>query len=125
MLNVATCHCGAVVIRLAAEPKEIFECNCSICRRLGALWAYYPCDDVVFEAGADATNVYVWNKKILGFHRCAVCGCTTHWAATDPTFRERMGVNARLIDGLDRTRVRLGHVDHGGLGTFWTRDPNG
>lgn len=122
MLNQASCHCGTVSIRLSSKPSEIFECNCSICRRLGVLWAYYHCDDVVFEKGERATRVYAWSKKTLEFHRCSVCGCTTHWIAADPTFRERMGINARLIDGLNRQNTTLGFKDHGELGWFWSRE---
>jgi len=119
-LNTASCHCGAVVIRVSRKPQEIFECNCSICRRLGVLWAYYPCDEVTFEKGEGSTNVYVCNRRWLEFHSCSNCSCTTHWIAADRSFRERMGVNARLIDGLDRTNTELGHVDHGQIGWFWT-----
>lgn len=121
MLNEAACHCGAVLIHLSEKPAEIFECSCSICRRLGVLWAYYHCDDVTFERGEGTTRSYVWNRKILEFHSCARCGCPTHWIATDRGFRERMGVNARLIDGLNRDNVKLGYVDHGDTGWFWTR----
>ena len=119
---VAACHCGMVIMRLAAKPAEIYECSCSICRRLGVLWAYYPCNDVVFEKGADATNIYVWNTRILEFHRCSVCGCTTHWVATDRTYRDRMGVNARLIEGLNHANTALMHIDRGETGLFWTRE---
>ena len=122
MLNTAACHCGAVIMQLSKKPSEIFECNCSICRRLGVLWAYYPCDEVLFKKGTGATNIYVWNKKLLEFHSCSECGCTTHWVATDPNFREKMGVNARLIDGLNRTNTALEYVDHGEIGWFWTHE---
>ncbi|XOV87987.1 MAG: GFA family protein [Pseudomonadota bacterium] len=123
-LNRATCHCGTVVMVLAHKPTEVFECNCSICRRLGVLWAYYPCDHVLFEKGSGKTKVYLWNHKIIEFHSCATCGCTTHWIAVDKNFRERMGINARLIDGLDRNNTALGHVDHGEIGSFWTTAPD-
>lgn len=31
-----------------------------------------------------------------------------------------MGVNARLIDGLNHQNTQLGHVDHGDIGWFWS-----
>ena len=123
MLDLATCHCGTVSIRLSEKPATVFECNCSICRRLGVLWAYYHCDDAVFESGEGTTRAYAWNHRILALHSCATCGCTTHWIATDPAFRERMGVNARLIDGLSRENTAVDFVDHGELGWFWCREP--
>ncbi len=118
----ADCHCGSVVMRLARKPAEVFECNCTICRRLGVLWAYYHCDDVAFEKGEGSTDIYVWNKRILEFHSCSSCGCTTHWIAVDKDFREKMGVNARLIDGLSRANTTLKYVNDGDIDWFWTRD---
>jgi len=38
------CHCGRVRFALPALPAEVTRCNCSICAKLGALWAYYPPD---------------------------------------------------------------------------------
>ena len=35
-----SCHCGAVHWRFEGIPKSATTCNCSICRRYGALWAY-------------------------------------------------------------------------------------
>ena len=86
------------------------------------LWAYYHCDDVTFDSAQSATSAYIWNRKMLEFHSCNRCGCTTHWIAVDRTFREKMGVNARLIDGLNRTNTTLGYVDDGETNQFWTRD---
>jgi len=39
-----SCHCGAVHIAVAEAPASVKSCNCSICRRLGTLWAYYRPD---------------------------------------------------------------------------------
>ena len=121
-MNTATCHCGTVQIKLPEPPAEVFECSCSICSKLGVLWAYYGRDDVTFERGEGTTDIYVWNKRWLEFHTCATCGCTTHWVPTDPEVRHRMGVNARLIDGLNRSNTSLQHVDHGENNQFWTRE---
>lgn len=79
-------------------------------------------DAETFEKGAGTTYVYVWNKKVLEFHSCSNCGCTTHWVASDSGYREKMGVNARLIDGLNRSNTALKCVDHGHVGWFWTRE---
>jgi hypothetical protein len=111
-------------MQLSERPTEVFECSCSICRKLGALWAYYSRDEVVFEKGAGTTRTYTWNKRWIEFHSCATCGCTTHWVPTDPEVRHRMGVNARLIDGLSRANTQLRHFDGGETDCFWTREPS-
>ncbi len=104
-----TCHCGAVRVRVPAPPERVTSCNCSICRRLGTLWAYYPADQVSVTP-EDGTDVYVWGEGRIAFHRCKVCGCTVRWAATDPS-RNRTGVNARLMDELDWSSTTLVRLD--------------
>ena len=37
----ASCHCGSVSLEIDSPPEEVTECNCSMCRRYGVLWAYY------------------------------------------------------------------------------------
>lgn len=93
----ASCHCGAVRIEVAAAPAEVTQCNCSICRRNGALWAYYNPAEVRVAAEADALSAYLWGDHELALHHCRTCGCTTHWSPVDPDY-PRMGVNARLMD---------------------------
>lgn len=105
----ASCHCGAAVLAAPSPPTEVTECNCSICRRLAARWAYYPLAEVALPAPA-ATQVYVWGDRMLAFHRCKSCGVTTHWQSLDGS-RERMGLNARLFDHLDWMRVRVRPFD--------------
>lgn len=90
----ASCHCGAVQIAVAAPPATVTDCNCSICRRMGVLWAYYTPGEVRI---AGETDIYMWDDRSIRFHRCKVCGNVTHWSAVDPA-RSRMGVNARLFE---------------------------
>ena len=35
-----TCHCGAAEWTLTGDPGPITACNCTLCHRYGALWAY-------------------------------------------------------------------------------------
>ena len=93
----ASCHCGAVRIEVAAAPETVTDCACSICRRRGALWAYYSPRDVRIVADDGATSIYLWGDKELETHTCKICGCTTHWVAVDKSY-DRMGVNARLME---------------------------
>ncbi len=78
-------------------PKWVTQCSCSICRKLGVLWAYYRPEQVHFLPPVGATSVYLWNDRVIAFHSCAVCGCTTHWSPVDKSLN-RMAVNARLME---------------------------
>jgi hypothetical protein len=105
----ASCHCGAVRLSVTAAPVEVTECNCSICRRLGARWAYYSPTDVKLPK-AGTTQPYVWGDRMLAFHRCRSCGVTTHWQSLDGA-KDRMAINARNFDDLEWDRVRIRHFD--------------
>jgi len=89
----ASCHCGAVRLEIDTAPRELTDCACSICWRLGALWAYYSPRQVKISG---ATRIYMWRARVIEFHSCPVCACTTHWLPADKSY-DRMGVNARMM----------------------------
>ena len=109
----ASCHCGAVRLEIDTPPAEVTECNCSICRRYGVLWAYYRPRQVRLDPPDAATDLYMWDDRSIGFHRCRNCGCVTHWAPVDPAV-DRMGVNARLLDPAVTAQWRVRHLDGAG-----------
>jgi hypothetical protein len=101
-----SCHCGAVRIEVPRRPRSLTSCNCSICRRYGALWAYYKASGVKIRGPIDH---YVWGDRTLGFGRCRTCGCVTHWESIKPMDSGKMGVNARNFDpqALEGIPIRL------------------
>jgi hypothetical protein len=109
-MTEASCHCGAVRFEVEDSPSEVTSCNCSICRRTGALWAYYSPRQVRFATSEDATESYVWGDRMLELHRCRICGCITHWAPIDKT-SDRMGVNVRLMDPAILANARVRRID--------------
>lgn len=109
----ASCHCGAVRLEVARPPVSVTDCNCSICRRLGVLWAYYRPDEVRIMAAPGATRAYVWGDRCLEFHHCQSCGCTTHWASLDAAI-DRMGVNARLLAPANLAGAKVRELDGAG-----------
>lgn len=106
----ATCHCGAVRIEIDEAPREVTDCNCSICRRMGTLWAYYRLAQVRISPPDGATDIYMWDDKSIQFHRCKICGNVTHWWPVDPA-RDRMGVNARLMAPSVLAAANVRHFD--------------
>lgn len=108
----ASCHCGAVSIRLARAPEALAECNCSLCFSHGILWAYYSPRDVVIEGETRTYNRADRESPNSHLHFCPTCGCTTHWSATDG-LKERMGevdlmgANMRLFDPAQLSGLKL------------------
>lgn len=93
----ATCRCTAVKVTVPYSPDTLTDCNCSICRRYGVLWAYYKADDVKVDAVPDSTDEYVWGRRVLRFVRCSTCGCLMYWQRIVPVMGSKMGVNARNL----------------------------
>ena len=97
MLNGA-CHCGQVRIDVPAAPERLTLCNCSICRRYGSLWAFYPREDVRLAGHPEHTTGYTWGARSIETFRCTGCGCVTHWEPLTPEAGARFGVNVRNFD---------------------------
>jgi hypothetical protein len=99
----AACLCGAVSITIDARPQFVNDCNCTLCRKSGAAWAYFS-SSAVRRTGR--TVVVTRQDKALPaveVHSCEGCAATTHFELT-PSFRMRnpsadlTGVNMRLFD---------------------------
>ena len=102
-----SCHCGKVRLSVPRAPEWVGECNCSLCRKLGWLVAYYPPEEVRVDG---ETVPYVWGDRMIAIHHCPTCGAGTHWTAEVEGI-DRMGVNARLLDGFDRGAVEVRAID--------------
>jgi len=93
----ANCHCNRIRLDTENSPKTITHCNCSICNRLGALWAYYSADKVSIHNHAE-TGQYRWGDKNLTFHFCQHCSCTTHYTTTKENGSRLVAINTRMAE---------------------------
>jgi hypothetical protein len=105
------CHCGAVSVTIPRPPVEVTNCNCSLCRRVGGLWAYYPCDEVTVQGDPAHTDSYVQGDRTLRTMRCKTCGCVTHWVPLDRAQYPRMGVNMRMFEPAEAGNFRIKLLD--------------
>jgi hypothetical protein len=112
-----SCHCGAVRIEIPGAPDVLTCCNCSVCRRLGTLWAYFPPAAVVLHGHPRSTQAYVHGDRTLRLFRCRTCGCVTHWEAIEPQHAGRVGVNVRNFEPALLQGARLKLLDGA---TTWT-----
>ena len=113
-----TCHCGKCSWRLTGDPGSITACNCTLCRRYGALWAYgYENDTVTVTGPTGSYRRAELEKPELEILFCRSCACVLSWRGLSlhADGRRRMAVNVRLaapeavmdlkidrFDGLDR-----------------------
>ena len=110
-----TCHCGAVRWEFDRIPEAATVCNCTVCRRYGALWAYDYEGEGIRVSGA--TRAYVRGESI-GFHFCPACGCVAYWRALAPKQdgRRSIAVNLRMTEPERVAQVPIDRFD--GLDTF-------
>ena len=99
------CHCGAVTVVLTRPIRKMTQCNCSICRRYGALWAYQQRKAITVTADEIALRSYEWGEETLSFFYCAICGCVTHYhhAQARPDGSDMSAVNMR--NAVDPARI--------------------
>ncbi|WP_282610736.1 GFA family protein [Pelagibius sp. Alg239-R121] len=106
-----SCHCGAVTFELLEQPKWLTDCNCSVCRRIGALWAHADVGKIKVSCADDATIGYITGDKTLIIRSCKTCGSTTHWENLDPPRHKHMAVNCRMADPEDIASLRIRRFD--------------
>ncbi|MCV0382279.1 MAG: GFA family protein [Erythrobacter sp.] len=112
---VASCLCDAVRVETRDTPEFLHECNCTLCRKTGALWAY-PSPDTVSVKGTTARYQRTDKERASAeIHFCPTCGSTTHFTLTEGTIaafgNTMMGVNARLADEAELAGVELRFPD--------------
>ena len=91
--------------------RTLTRCNCSICRRYGALWAYYSARSVSVAAPEGGLERYSWNKRIRDYYRCARCGCVTHYAYRGRQRGTIVAVNAANFEPALISHARIRHLD--------------
>jgi len=110
-----SCLCGQVCVKIPKLPDFINECNCTLCSKSGARWAYFNPSDVSIEG---ATKRYSRGDKedpAAEIQFCANCGSTTHFILTASAISKfgnsQMGVNMRLADEKDLAGIELRYPD--------------
>jgi hypothetical protein len=97
----ASCHCGAVVLELDL-PDGIVDpcrCNCSICRRKGAIVAAVPLSGLRVIQGDDVLTLYQFNTYTAKHYFCSRCGIYTHHQRRSKP--NEYGYNIACLDGVD------------------------
>jgi hypothetical protein len=99
-------------------PRRLTDCNCSICRRYGALWAYYRNSEVSLKYRRRDVEAYVWGDRMLRFMRCKNCGCVLHHERARRRPDSTVGVNMRNVDPAVIAKVRIRRLDGAGTWQF-------
>lgn len=97
----ASCHCQAVefVVHLPNGLVDPRRCDCSFCRRRGAIAASATLDGLKIIKGQDKLTLYQFNTKTAKHYFCSVCGIYTHHQRrSNPN---QLGFNIACLDGVN------------------------
>lgn len=114
-----TCHCGSARWMLKGDPGSVTACNCTLCCRYGALWAYdYEGERISISGTCNSYTRVGMAHPNLEILFCSKCGCVVCWrglkVAADG--RRRIAVNLRLAPPDAVAALPIDHFD--GLDTF-------
>ena len=107
MTHTGGCHCGAVRFEVTAPSEvEVFECNCSICSKLGYLHLVVPRSHFRLLRGEDALSTYTFNTRQARHLFCRHCGVESFYVPR--SHPDGYSVNLRCIDEgtLEKVRIR-------------------
>ena len=102
-----SCHCGA--IRFAFKGPEKIEnglrCNCSICRRKGALMSAFTVapDEIEIEVTGENLATYEFGSRVAKHHFCKTCGIYPFHQTMRKPGHYRL--NLGCVEELDATRL--------------------
>jgi len=100
-VHAARCHCGAIVLELQLPDGIVGprRCNCSMCRRRGAIVASVPVAGLQVVQGHSQLRLYQFNTHVARHYFCATCGIYTHHRRrSNPG---EYGYNVGCLDGVD------------------------
>ena len=99
------CHCGLVEAEINInEFNKLLRCNCSICKRKGAIMSMVKNEDFKIIKGEDVLKVYQFHTKVAKHYFCSECGIYTHH---NPRSNPSMtGFNVACIDEIDTFQLK-------------------
>ncbi|MEX0739077.1 MAG: GFA family protein [Pseudohongiella sp.] len=104
-----SCHCGAVVMEMHLPDGVVAprRCDCSLCRRRGAIAGTTSLDRIRIIKGEDQLRLYQFNTRVAKHYFCQVCGIYTHHQRrSNPA---EYGYNIACLEGVNP--FALGEVE--------------
>lgn len=114
MIKLA-CLCGQIRIAITKTPDFINACNCTLCSKSGARWAYLHPSEVSVDGRTTGYSRDDKDDPGAEIQFCATCGSTTHFILTESAVAKfgngMMGVNMQQADEDDLAGIELRYPD--------------
>ena len=107
------CHCGQVEAEIKIDKKfeKILKCNCSICKRKGAIMSMVKNEDFKITKGENKLSLYQFHTKVAKHYFCSICGVYTHH---NPRSNPLMtGFNLGCLDSVDTFELSDVNINDG------------
>ncbi len=114
-----SCHCGKVKFELDADLDHVRVCDCSICRKRGALNHRVEDDQLRILTPLDSLTLYEWHTKTAEDYFCPACGVLPFRRPRTLTQKETAegmvefqgwAVNVRCLEGVDLDSIPINKV---------------
>jgi|TARA_B110001452_G_C15226796_1_gene425153 hypothetical protein len=99
------CHCGEIEAEINVQNnlEKVLRCNCSLCKRKGAIMSMVKNEDFKITKGHDKLKFYQFHSNIAKHYFCSNCGIYTHH---NPRSNPAMtGFNIGCIDSIDTFKL--------------------
>lgn len=124
-----SCHCGRVQFEVEATIDHVRVCDCSICRRRGALNFRVPQNSLNLLTPWQDLVCYQWGSMTAEDYFCPTCGILPFRRPGKPSTQELLNgiepfdgwaVNVRCIEGIDIDslpirKIHGSSIEHGGI----------
>lgn len=111
MVYRGSCHCGRVTLEVEGEINQVTACNCSMCSRRGSLLWFVARDKMRVLTPEEDIGTYTFNKHAIKHRFCPTCGIHAFGEGVDPSGNRMGAINARCLEGVDLSSLRVQHFD--------------
>lgn len=105
-----SCHCGDVRFEVDLDLDHVRECDCSLCRKRGALNHRVHPSDLRIETPLEEMTLYQWHTRTAKDYFCPRCGMLPF--RRPRTAPQLWTINVRCLDGVDLDSIPVEKV-HG------------
>ena len=100
-VHKGSCHCGTIEfeVTLPNGLEDLRRCDCSMCRRRGAIVSSTTLDGIKITKGADKLSCYQFNTMTAKHYFCPVCGIYTHHQRRSNP--KQYAFNVACLDGVN------------------------
>ena len=112
-MQTLRCHCGLIEaeVKLPDKLEKIIRCNCSLCKRKGAIMSMVKNENFKIIKGFNNLKLYQFHTNVAKHYFCSNCGIYTHH---NPRSNPAMtGFNLGCVENVDIFKIKNVDVNDG------------